>query len=146
MKSVKTESQITSIIWSNHYTELLTTHGYSTNDINVWKFPTMDRISNIKAHDSRILYSGKYILKKILKKKEKKKKKKYLYIYNYYNYIVALSPDGQTVATVSSDENLKFWSIFKQQSKRSYNIAFTPESSKNTIHKSVNSNKKNHLR
>ena len=76
MKSVKTESQITSIIWSNHYTELLTTHGYSTNDINVWKFPTMDRISNIKAHDSRILYSGKYILKKILKKKEKKKKKK----------------------------------------------------------------------
>jgi len=69
LKSVKTESQITSIIWSNHYTELLTTHGYSTNDINVWKFPTMDRISNIKAHDSRILYSGKYILKKILKKK-----------------------------------------------------------------------------
>ncbi|OUM68237.1 hypothetical protein PIROE2DRAFT_39335, partial [Piromyces sp. E2] len=115
LKSVKTESQITSIIWSNHYTELLTTHGFSTNDINVWKFPTMDRISNIKAHDSRILYS-------------------------------ALSPDGQTVATVASDENLKFWSIFKQQSKRAYNTAFTPESSKNTIHKVINSNKKKHFR
>jgi len=115
LKTVKTESQITSIIWSNHYTELLTTHGYSTNDINVWKFPTMDCISNIKAHDSRILYS-------------------------------ALSPDGQTVATVASDENLKFWTIFKQQSKRTYNTAFTPETSKNTLNKACNSNKKNHYR
>jgi len=59
LKTLKTESQITSIIWSYHYSELLTTHGYSTNDINVWRYPTMDCISNIKAHESRILYSGK---------------------------------------------------------------------------------------
>jgi len=115
LKTIKTKSQITSIIWSNHYSELLTTHGYSTNDINVWKFPTLDCISNIKAHDSRILYS-------------------------------ALSPDGQTVATVASDENLKFWSIFKQQSKRTYKSAFTQEISNNTVYKSINYNKKNHFR
>ncbi|KAF9961939.1 ubiquitin-protein transferase activating protein [Modicella reniformis] len=30
----------------------------------------------------------------------------------------AISPDGQTVATVSSDENLKFWKLFEKEKKK----------------------------
>ncbi len=36
--------------------EIVTTHGYSLNQIIVWKYPTMDKIKTLTGHSYRVLY------------------------------------------------------------------------------------------
>ena len=82
LHSLPTPAQISSIQWSPHKKEFLTTHGYPANSIMVHSYPSMDKVIEIKdAHDSRVLFS-------------------------------ALSPNGELVATAAGDENLKFWKIW----------------------------------
>ncbi|KAG1763104.1 WD40-repeat-containing domain protein [Suillus occidentalis] len=83
LHSLKTPSQVTSIIWSPHKKEILTTHGYPTNAIMVHAYPSLERIAEIRdAHDSRVLYT-------------------------------AVGPAGDVVCTGAGDENLKFWRIWE---------------------------------
>ncbi|KAI1790068.1 hypothetical protein LXA43DRAFT_1075004 [Ganoderma leucocontextum] len=83
LHSLVTPAQISSIQWSPHRKEFLTTHGYPTNAIMVHSYPSMDKVAEIKdAHDSRVLFS-------------------------------ALSPNGELVCTAAGDENLKFWKIWE---------------------------------
>ncbi|KAJ3108093.1 ubiquitin-protein transferase activating protein [Phlyctochytrium planicorne] len=84
LSSIDTGSQVTSIIWSTDYKEVLTTHGFPDNQLTLWSYPSLDRVVDIPGHESRVLYS-------------------------------ALSPDGQTVVTGASDENLKFWKVFEKK-------------------------------
>ncbi|KAJ7702455.1 WD40 repeat-like protein [Mycena rosella] len=77
-----TPSQITSLHFSPHRKELLSTHGYPTNAIGVWSYPGLERVAEIRdAHDSRVLFS-------------------------------AVSPGGDMVVTGAGDESLKFWRIW----------------------------------
>ncbi|KAJ6611782.1 WD40 repeat-like protein [Mycena sp. CBHHK59/15] len=77
-----TPSQITSLHFSPHRKELLSTHGYPTNAIGVWAYPGLERVAEIRdAHDSRVLFS-------------------------------AVSPGGDMVVTGAGDESLKFWKIW----------------------------------
>ncbi|KAK3813440.1 MAG: WD40-repeat-containing domain protein [Benniella sp.] len=84
--TLNTPSQVTSIVFSTEYREFMSSHGHPDNNITVYGYPSLTKVANIIAHDSRILHT-------------------------------ALSPDGQTVATVSSDENLKFWKLFEKSKK-----------------------------
>lgn len=36
--------------------ELVSTHGYSLNQIIVWKYPTMEKIATLTGHTYRVLY------------------------------------------------------------------------------------------
>ena len=36
--------------------ELVSTHGYSLNQVIVWKYPTMEKISTLTGHTFRVLY------------------------------------------------------------------------------------------
>jgi cell division cycle 20-like protein 1, cofactor of APC complex len=36
--------------------EIVSTHGYSLNQIIVWKYPTMEKISTLTGHTFRVLY------------------------------------------------------------------------------------------
>jgi len=36
--------------------ELVTTHGYSLNQIILWKYPTMEKIETLTGHTFRVLY------------------------------------------------------------------------------------------
>jgi len=58
INSIYTGSQVTSLIWSLDYKEILSSHGFPNNNITLWKYPTMDRIINIQAHDARVLFSA----------------------------------------------------------------------------------------
>jgi len=58
INSIFTGSQVTSLIWSLDYKEILSSHGFPNNNITLWKYPTMDRIVNIQAHDARVLFSA----------------------------------------------------------------------------------------
>ncbi|KAF3987988.1 hypothetical protein FT663_04215 [Candidozyma haemuli var. vulneris] len=85
VNSIETESQISSLNWgyeSKTGYEVVATHGYPSNSISLFNYPTLQKTGEItSAHDSRVL-SG------------------------------CMSPDGTTLATVAGDENLKFWPLF----------------------------------
>ena len=44
VKSVDTSSQVCNLAWSKTSNELVSTHGYSQNQIVVWKYPSMTQI------------------------------------------------------------------------------------------------------
>ena len=43
-------------MFSKNVNELVSTHGYSQNQINVWKYPTMKRMATLTGHSYRVLY------------------------------------------------------------------------------------------
>ena len=43
-------------MFSKNSNELVSTHGYSENAVVVWKYPSMKKLSILKAHTSRVLY------------------------------------------------------------------------------------------
>ncbi|KAI8364780.1 WD40-repeat-containing domain protein [Radiomyces spectabilis] len=55
---IDTESQITSLHWSKHYKEIVSSHGYPNNQLTVWEYPSFNRIIDIPGHDSRILHTA----------------------------------------------------------------------------------------
>lgn len=85
VNTIETGSQISSLNWgysSGTGMEIVATHGFPTNNISLFNYPTLQKTGEIlSAHDSRILNG-------------------------------CLSPDKLTLATVAGDENLKFWSLF----------------------------------
>ena len=83
LHSLVTPGQISSIQWSPHRKDVLTTHGYPTNALMVHAYPSMERVAEIRdAHDARVLGS-------------------------------VLGPQGDIVCSVAGDENLKFWKIWE---------------------------------
>jgi len=47
--------QVCAILWSPHYRELVSGHGYSQNQLTIWKYPSMTRIADLTGHTARIL-------------------------------------------------------------------------------------------
>ncbi|EGD76753.1 Fzr1 protein [Salpingoeca rosetta] len=56
LQTVQTESQVCNIAWSRTSNELVSTHGYSQNQIIVWKYPSMTRLGVLVGHTQRVLY------------------------------------------------------------------------------------------
>jgi cell division cycle protein 20 (cofactor of APC complex) len=54
--SIDTQSQVCSIVWSKHDKELVTSHGFSKNQLTVWKYPTMVKVAELTGHSSRVLH------------------------------------------------------------------------------------------
>lgn len=44
------------MIFSKTLNEFVSTHGFSLNEINVWKYPKMEKISTLTGHTFRVLY------------------------------------------------------------------------------------------
>ena len=53
---VDTGSQVCNLVFSKSTNEIVSTHGYSLNQINVWKFPSMQKIKTLTGHSFRVLY------------------------------------------------------------------------------------------
>ena len=53
---VDTGSQVCNLVFSKSSNELVSTHGYSLNQINVWKLPNMQKIATLTGHNFRVLY------------------------------------------------------------------------------------------
>ncbi|KAL2962211.1 hypothetical protein AAZX31_17G128900 [Glycine max] len=111
LSCMDTGSQVCNLVWSKNVNELVSTHGYSQNQIIVWRYPTMSKVHYI--------YCDK------------------LYLFNFYLFLtcftiifgplmqlatltghtyrvlyLAISPDGQTIVTGAGDETLRFWNVF----------------------------------
>eukprot|EP01084_Bolivina_argentea_P185738 320263_1 len=53
---IDTGSQVCNLLWSKNVNEIVSTHGYSLNQIVVWKYPSMDKIVTLTGHTYRVLY------------------------------------------------------------------------------------------
>ncbi|PAA87966.1 hypothetical protein BOX15_Mlig026154g1 [Macrostomum lignano] len=56
LSCIDTGSQVCNIAWSKHSNELVTTHGYSQNQILLWKYPALTQIGKLTGHSCRVLY------------------------------------------------------------------------------------------
>lgn len=53
---VDTGSQVCNLAWSKNVNEIVSTHGYSQNQIIVWKYPTLTKVVTLLGHACRVLY------------------------------------------------------------------------------------------
>ena len=53
---IDTGSQVCNLAFSKNCNELVSTHGYSLNQIVVWKYPSMQKIATLTGHTYRVLY------------------------------------------------------------------------------------------
>lgn len=84
VNSIDTGSQVTSMRWSPHHREIVSSSGFPDNSLTIWSYPTLVRNIDIPAHESRVLHSclspdgqmlataGKSRLGEQMRKKEKK--------------------------------------------------------------------------
>eukprot|EP01126_Amoeba_proteus_P060521 TRINITY_DN800_c0_g4_i1.p1 TRINITY_DN800_c0_g4~~TRINITY_DN800_c0_g4_i1.p1 ORF type:complete len:455 (+),score=64.46 TRINITY_DN800_c0_g4_i1:161-1525(+) len=56
LNSVDTGSQVCSILWSKNFKELVSSHGFSENQLLVWSYPMMTKVKDLKGHSSRVLH------------------------------------------------------------------------------------------
>jgi len=53
---IDTGSQVCNLAWSTSVNELVSTHGYSQNQISIWQYPSMTQIATLTGHTMRVLY------------------------------------------------------------------------------------------
>ena len=56
VNEIDTGSQVCNLAWSKNSNELVSTHGYSQNQVAVWKYPSMTQVAALTGHTSRVLY------------------------------------------------------------------------------------------
>ncbi|KAJ3340025.1 substrate-specific activator of APC-dependent proteolysis [Gonapodya sp. JEL0774] len=56
LQTVDTLSQVCNLAWSKTSVELVSTHGYSQNQVLIWDYPSMRPIGTLSGHTMRVLY------------------------------------------------------------------------------------------
>lgn len=56
LNSIDTGSQVCSLLWSKHHKEIVSSHGFSKNQLCVWKYPSMVKVAELTGHESRVLH------------------------------------------------------------------------------------------
>lgn len=56
LSAINTGSQVCNLMFSKTNDEIVSTHGYSLNQIIVWKYPKMQKIATLTGHSYRVLY------------------------------------------------------------------------------------------
>ncbi|KAJ6757425.1 CELL DIVISION CYCLE 20 CDC20 FIZZY -RELATED [Salix koriyanagi] len=56
LNSIDTGSQVCALLWNKNERELLSSHGFTQNQLTVWKYPSMVKMAELTGHTSRVLY------------------------------------------------------------------------------------------
>mgnify|MGYP001804460667 FL=1 len=56
LSKVDTGSQVCNLAWSQNCNVIVSSHGYSLNQIVVWKYPNMSKVATLTGHTYRVLY------------------------------------------------------------------------------------------
>lgn len=88
INSLDTGSQVCNVTWDNTSTRIITTHGYSLNQVSIWNWDgqTVTKNSSFNGHSFRVLF-------------------------------LASNPSRDKIATAAGDEVLKIWGIGEQKMK-----------------------------
>eukprot|EP00484_Ammonia_sp_Unknown_P000271 CAMPEP_0197022218 /NCGR_PEP_ID=MMETSP1384-20130603/3122_1 /TAXON_ID=29189 /ORGANISM="Ammonia sp." /LENGTH=528 /DNA_ID=CAMNT_0042450217 /DNA_START=84 /DNA_END=1670 /DNA_ORIENTATION=- len=55
---VDTESQVCSLVWNPFEREILSSHGFSKNQLSIWKYPSLKKTHDLTGHTSRVLHTA----------------------------------------------------------------------------------------
>ncbi|XP_060565732.1 cell division cycle protein 20 homolog [Ruditapes philippinarum] len=55
LSSVDAKSQVCAILWSKEYKELISGHGFSQNQLSIWKYPDLTKVTDLEGHKARVL-------------------------------------------------------------------------------------------
>jgi len=55
LNTINTGAQVCALQWSRHYKEIVSSHGW-TNNLCVWKYPSMVKSAELSGHTSRVLH------------------------------------------------------------------------------------------
>jgi len=58
LNAVDTQSQVCSLVWSKEYREILSSHGFAHNQLTIWKYPSMSKVTELTGHTSRVLHTA----------------------------------------------------------------------------------------
>ncbi|KAK9095620.1 hypothetical protein Scep_027089 [Stephania cephalantha] len=56
LNSVDTGSQVCALLWNKNERELLSSHGFTQNQLTLWKYPSMVKMAELTGHTSRVLF------------------------------------------------------------------------------------------
>lgn len=56
LHSVDTNSQVCALLWSPEYKEIISGHGYTQNQLAIWKYPGMTKVAELTGHTARVLH------------------------------------------------------------------------------------------
>ena len=56
ISTVPTESQVCSLIWNKKEKEILSSHGFSENQLSLWKYPGYSKVADLHGHSQRVLH------------------------------------------------------------------------------------------
>lgn len=56
LANVCTFSQVCCLAWSKNTDEIVSTHGYSGNEVILWKYPSLSRVATLTGHTARVLH------------------------------------------------------------------------------------------
>ncbi|XP_030515687.1 cell division cycle 20.1, cofactor of APC complex-like [Rhodamnia argentea] len=56
LDSLDTSSQVCALLWNKNERELLSSHGFTQNQLTLWKYPSMVKIAELTGHTSRVLF------------------------------------------------------------------------------------------
>ena len=56
LRALRAGSQVCNLSWSKNVNEIVSTHGYSQNQIIVWRCPAMTKLATLTGHTMRVLY------------------------------------------------------------------------------------------
>ncbi|KAI8468545.1 MAG: activator and specificity subunit of anaphase promoting complex [Monoraphidium minutum] len=56
LNAIDTGSQVCALQWSRHEREILSSHGYSKNQLCLWKYPTLAKAGELTGHTARVLH------------------------------------------------------------------------------------------
>lgn len=55
LNSIDTNSQVSSLLWSNEYKEIISGHGFAKHELIIWKYPSLNKVADLTGHTARIL-------------------------------------------------------------------------------------------
>lgn len=56
LNSIDTGSQVCALQWNRHEREILSSHGFSQNQLCLWRYPSMTKVAEFTGHTSRVLH------------------------------------------------------------------------------------------
>ncbi len=52
----RARAQVCALQWSRHEREILSSHGFSQNQLCLWRYPSMAKVAEMSGHTSRVLH------------------------------------------------------------------------------------------
>jgi cell division cycle protein 20 (cofactor of APC complex) len=116
LNEIDTGSQVCSLVWNQHEKELLSGHGFSQNQLSLWKYPSMARMADLTGHTSRVLHmavspDGNTVRPSIHPDPLRAAACAATYSHAWPGVSVTRNVRYQVVSA-AADETLRFWRVF----------------------------------